>query len=58
MGCFPLIALFVLGTGIGYAVAGRTGAVWGAGAGLLAGIVAGLALMWALRRCRRDDASR
>lgn len=58
MGCFPLLALFVLGTGIGYAVDGRAGAVWGAGAGVLAGVVAGLALMWVMRRSRRDDASR
>jgi len=58
MGCLPLIVLFVLGAGIGYAVDGRIGALWGAGAGLLAGIVSGLALMWVMRRSRRDDASR
>lgn len=58
MGCFPLIALFVLGTGIGYAVDGRAGALWGAGLGLLAGAVAGLALMWILRRPRQGDRRR
>ena len=58
MGCLPFIVSFVLGVGIGYAVDGRAGALWGAGVGLLAGVVAGLALMWVLRRSRRGDAPR
>ncbi|GAB3022686.1 MULTISPECIES: hypothetical protein [Oleiagrimonas] len=50
MGCFPLILTFVLGTGIGYAIDGRAGALWGAGIGLLVGIVSGVALMNMMRR--------
>ena len=45
MGCLPLIALFVLGTGIGYGLDGRLGALWGAGIGLALGLVAGYALV-------------
>lgn len=50
MGCFPLIFTFALGTGIGYAVNGPSGALWGAGIGLLLGIVSGVALVKAMRR--------
>lgn len=53
MGCLPLIVLFVFGTGIGYGVAGRTGAVWGAGAGLALGVLAGWAMMRLIRRSHR-----
>ncbi len=49
MGCLPLIVLFMAGTGIGFAVDGRHGALWGAGAGLLLGLLAGTALMRLLR---------
>lgn len=41
--------LFVIGFGIGYLIDGRSGAVWGAGTGLLVGIVVGVLLMLALR---------
>ena len=49
MGCFPLILLFALGTGIGYVSAGRAGALWGAGIGLLLGIVSGVAMVHWMR---------
>ncbi|MDA3914494.1 hypothetical protein [Oleiagrimonas sp.] len=45
----PLILLFVLGTGIGYAADGRAGALWGAGIGLALGIVAGLVMVRLMR---------
>jgi hypothetical protein len=38
MGCLPLPILFLLGCGIGYLAAGQDGALWGAGAGLVAGL--------------------
>lgn len=54
MGCLPLIVLFALGTGIGYAVDGRHGALWGAGIGLLLGLASGTALVKLMRGPRRD----
>lgn len=54
MGCFPLIVLFVLGTGIGYAVSGRAGALWGAGIGLALGLAAGVLMVRLMRGDRRQ----
>lgn len=43
MGCLPVMLLFVAGFGIGFLFDGRTGALVGAGVGLLVGVlVAGL----------------
>jgi NhaP-type Na+/H+ or K+/H+ antiporter len=55
MGCLPLIVLFALGTGIGYAVDGRHGALWGAGIGLVLGLASGAALVKLLRGARRPS---
>jgi hypothetical protein len=52
MGCLPVIALFVLGAGLGWWLGGDIGAVWGAGIGLAVGIVAGIMLVLILRRAR------
>ncbi len=52
MGCLPLPLAFALGAGIGYLCAGETGAVWGAGAGAAAGLLASMALVAVLRRRR------
>jgi hypothetical protein len=40
MGCLPLLLLFPLGCGIGWLLGGSTGALWGAGIGLVLGLVA------------------
>ena len=53
MGCLPIIVLFLLGTGIGWLIAGSTGLLWGAGAGVVLGVLATLALGAVLRRARR-----
>ncbi len=39
MGCLPLPIAFILGVGIGYLAGGQNGALWGAGIGLLVGLV-------------------
>jgi hypothetical protein len=39
MGCLPLIVLWLVGIGLGYLLSGPAGALWGAGAGLLAGLL-------------------
>ena len=49
MGCLPLLLLFPLGFGVGYLVAGETGALWGAGIGFLLGVLAMMTLVKALR---------
>lgn len=54
MGCLPLPILFLLGCGIGYAVAGQVGALWGGGAGLVAGVALGWGLLKALRKANRS----
>lgn len=53
MGCLPIIVLFLLGTGIGWLAAGSRGLLWGAGAGIAAGVVATAVLALILRRARR-----
>ncbi len=52
MGCFPVLALLLVGFGVGYLVDGRPGALWGAGIGLVVGAIAGVLVMWSLRRMR------
>lgn len=49
MGCLPIIVLFLAGFGIGYVADGRAGAMWGAGIGLLVGLLAGIAVVLYLR---------
>ncbi len=52
MGCLPVLLLFVLGAGIGYLMAGDAGALWGAGIGLMLGLI-GTGALIALMRGRR-----
>jgi len=52
MGCLPVPSLFLLGFGIGYAVDGASGALWGAGTGLGLGLI-GMGWMIRLMRGRR-----
>jgi len=52
MGCLPLIALFLVGTGAGYALGGRAGSLWGAGTGLALGLVAGYVVARLMRNAR------
>ncbi|WP_424683593.1 hypothetical protein [Frateuria sp. YIM B11624] len=52
MGCLPVPLFFLFGFGIGYAVDGAHGAVWGAGIGLGLGL-AGMGWMIRLMRSRR-----
>lgn len=49
MGCLPVPLFFLAGIGIGYAVDSQTGALWGAGIGLLVGLLAMAALIKAMR---------
>lgn len=53
MGCLPVIVLFLLGTGAGFALGAREGALWGAGLGLLLGMLGTVALTLVLRGRRR-----
>lgn len=39
MGCLPILLFLPLGGGIGYLLGGQSGAVWGAGIGLLLGLL-------------------
>ncbi|TPG09858.1 hypothetical protein EAH75_15120 [Rhodanobacter glycinis] len=48
MGCLPLLLLFPAGFGVGYLIGGDLGGLWGAGAGLLLGV---LAMVGSSRRC-------
>lgn len=52
MGCLPILLLFPLGFGIGYLFDGEAGALWGAGAGLLLGLLMLVLFVKALRARR------
>lgn len=52
MGCLPLLLLFPLGCGLGWLLGGSTGALWGAGIGLVLGLLA-MALSIRALRARR-----
>ncbi len=52
MGCLPILLLFPLGIGVGYLLDGQAGALWGAGSGLLLGLLL-LALFVKAMRARR-----
>jgi len=52
MGCLPILLLLPAGFGIGYLIGGDIGGLWGAGIGLLAGLVL-LALFARALRQRR-----
>lgn len=49
MGCLPLPLLFLAGFGLGWLLGGATGALWGAGIGLVLGL---LAMGWLVRAIR------
>lgn len=49
MGCLPVLLLFPLGFGVGYLFAGNSGALWGAGTGLLLGLLSMALFVKALR---------
>ncbi|MEW5836750.1 MAG: hypothetical protein AB1832_16940 [Pseudomonadota bacterium] len=49
MGCLPLPLLFLAGVGLGGLIDGATGALWGAGVGLVLGLAA---LGWLVRAIR------
>jgi hypothetical protein len=53
MGCLPVPLFFLLGFGIGYAVRGGPGALWGAGIGLALGL-AGTGWMIRLMRAAAE----
>lgn len=53
MGCLPVPLIALLGFGIGYVAAGRTGSLWGGGIGLLVGVVLAALLLRALRKANR-----
>jgi len=49
MGCLPIPLFFLVGFGVGYVVDGQSGALWGAGIGLLVGLVSTGVMIRALR---------
>lgn len=49
MGCLPVLLLVPLGFGLGHLLAGNPGALWGAGGGLLLGLLLMALLIKALR---------
>ncbi|WP_199909848.1 hypothetical protein [Rhodanobacter thiooxydans] len=49
MGCLPILLLFPLGFGVGYLLAGNSGALWGTGIGLLLGLLSMALFIKALR---------
>ena len=52
MGCLPVLLLFPLGAGIGYLVAGELGMLWGAGIGVMLGLLLMGLLIRAMRQRR------
>lgn len=52
MGCLPILLLFPLGFGVGYLLDGQAGALWGAGTGLLLGLLLLVLFVRALRARR------
>ncbi|MGP1667478.1 MAG: hypothetical protein ACTS5I_16550 [Rhodanobacter sp.] len=52
MGCLPILLLFPLGFGVGYLLAGNSGALWGAGSGLTLGLLLMVLFIKALRARR------
>lgn len=52
MGCLPVPLFFLLGFGLGLAIGGQRGALWGAGIGLTLGL-AGMGWIVVLLRRRR-----
>ncbi len=52
MGCLPVLLLFPLGAGIGYLIGGELGALWGAGIGVVLGLLL-LGLLIRMMRQRR-----
>lgn len=53
MGCLPLPIFMLLGCGIGWLVGEKAGATYGAGMGLLIGLVLTVLLFRAMRRNNR-----
>lgn len=53
MGCLPVPLIALIGFGIGYAVDGRDGSLWGGGIGLVVGVVLAALLLRALRKANR-----
>ncbi len=53
MGCLPIPLFALLGCGIGYLVDSRPGSLWGAGIGLLIGLVLTVIVFRAMRRANR-----
>ena len=49
MGCLPLPLLFLAGFGLGWLIDGASGALWGAGIGLVLGLAA---MGWLVRAIR------
>ncbi|OZB60068.1 MAG: hypothetical protein B7X33_05870 [Lysobacterales bacterium 13-68-4] len=49
IGCLPIPLLFLAGFGLGWLIGGATGALWGAGIGLVLGL---LAMGWLVRAIR------
>lgn len=39
MGCLPVLLLFLRGAGVGYLLGGDAGALWGAGLGVVLGLL-------------------
>lgn len=52
MGCLPILLLFPLGAGLGYLIAGESGSLWGAGVGVLLGLLLMGLLIRAMRQRR------
>lgn len=53
VGCLPLPVMLMLGFATGYLIDGRSGSLWGAGIGLVAGIAATAWFIRAMRRANR-----